>query len=493
MKKQSYWRYWGKADPNYPGEPKWHPLVYHSLDVAVCGDVLLERQPAWLESLCHLSGLSMEALRPWLVFMLTIHDLGKFADGFQQQRCDLQKELQGRETNVGGGERHDTLGYVLGTEYMLDWLGQDSRDKDVLDLLQPWLAAVTGHHGRPPKNDGSAALILRNHFPAPVVADAKQFVIDIAGFLLPEGIPLPSPDYGLEERYQQASWLLAGLAVTADWLGSNTFWFRYREPVYSLAEYLHDTALPQARKAVEESGLVPATASSFTGIRALFPKIREATPLQTWAEAKTTPIAPEPQIFVLEELTGGGKTEAALTLAARLMKAAQRARYLQAWDGGETFGVQPPPQSSPLPGGGSFYSDLLGFITISKEKTHDHFSATTPAHQLPARLPQPRRFEPAQDRCHGRGAETQDLVPKPEAGLACFGGIQGNGIRTNRYPLQGTWPPNPGRFAERYPLGRLAETECTESRASQQNFRKRRPRMGLDDCGGICGQEGEGF
>ena len=30
-------RYWGKADPAYPGEPKWHPLVYHSLDVAAVG------------------------------------------------------------------------------------------------------------------------------------------------------------------------------------------------------------------------------------------------------------------------------------------------------------------------------------------------------------------------------------------------------------------------------------------------------------------------
>lgn len=32
----SYFRYWGKADPAYPGEPKWHPLVYYSLDVAAC-------------------------------------------------------------------------------------------------------------------------------------------------------------------------------------------------------------------------------------------------------------------------------------------------------------------------------------------------------------------------------------------------------------------------------------------------------------------------
>jgi CRISPR-associated endonuclease/helicase Cas3 len=314
-------RYWGKAKPDREDGPQYHPLPYHCLDVAACGSVLLEHQTTWLGGLSQLSGIQAEALRLWLRFLLAIHDIGKFANGFQQQRSDLQKELQGRETNIGGGERHDTLGYVLGAKYLLDWLGQGSYDEDMFALLQPWLAAVTGHHGRPPKNDGSAALMLHNHFPAPVVADAKQFVIDIAGLLLPEGIPLPSPDFGLEERYQQASWLLAGLAVTADWLGSNTLWFRYREPVYSLTEYWHDIALPQARKAVEESGLIPARASSFTGIRTLFPKIREATPLQTWAE--TTPIAPEPQIFVLEELTGGGKTEATLTLAARLLEAGQ--------------------------------------------------------------------------------------------------------------------------------------------------------------------------
>ncbi len=318
----TYFQYWGKAGQSGDTCPAYHPLPYHCLDVAACGQALLERELLSLNVVSRLSGLPCEALRSWLVFLLAIHDLGKFADGFQQQRGDLQSELQGREkTTVGGGERHDTLGYALGAKYLLDWFGQDKHDEETFALLQPWLAAVTGHHGRPPKNDGSAALMLRNHFPAPVVADAKQFVTDTAKLLLPEGIPLPPPDYGSEERYQQASWLLAGLAVTADWLGSNTLWFRYREPVYSLTEYWHDIALPQARNAVEESGLVAATASSFTGIRTLFPKIREATPLQTWAE--TTPIAPEPQIFVLEELTGGGKTEAALTLAARLLEAGQ--------------------------------------------------------------------------------------------------------------------------------------------------------------------------
>ena len=35
--------YWGKADPVYPHEQKWHPLAYHSLDVAAVGVAYLER------------------------------------------------------------------------------------------------------------------------------------------------------------------------------------------------------------------------------------------------------------------------------------------------------------------------------------------------------------------------------------------------------------------------------------------------------------------
>jgi CRISPR-associated endonuclease/helicase Cas3 len=32
-KPEGYFRYWGKTDPKYLGEPKWHPLIYHCLDV----------------------------------------------------------------------------------------------------------------------------------------------------------------------------------------------------------------------------------------------------------------------------------------------------------------------------------------------------------------------------------------------------------------------------------------------------------------------------
>ncbi len=203
-------RYWGKADPSYPAEPKWHPLVYHCLDVAACGAQLLERRPVWLDNLGRISGLPSDVLRPWLLFLFAIHDIGKFADGFQNKRPDLLEQLQGRkDVKVGGNERHDTLGYVLAEKHLLDWLGQDGGDKymkeDMGSLLKPWLAAVTGHHGRPPKNDGARALMLRNHFPAPVLSDAREFVADAGDFFLRGAFLLSAPEPGLEERYQRAS------------------------------------------------------------------------------------------------------------------------------------------------------------------------------------------------------------------------------------------------------------------------------------------------
>lgn len=312
-------RYWGKTGKNDAGEVIWHPLVYHCLDVAACAAVLLERRPAWLAVVSRQSGLDAEWLRRWLHFQVAVHDIGKFGDGFQARRPELIALLQGRTGIGAGGERHDTLGYVLAEKHLLDWLGLDGLDPDLFDLIQPWLSAVTGHHGRPAKNLDGAALLLRNHFPQPILDDARSFVAQAARMFLPDHFTFPVPEAGLAERCRQASWLVAGLTVAADWLGSNTRWFPYRTPDIAPADYWANVALPQARRAVTESGLEPAVPTSRPLIHTLFPALASPTPLQVWAESIV--IADGPQLFVLEELTGAGKTEAALTLAARLMAA----------------------------------------------------------------------------------------------------------------------------------------------------------------------------
>jgi CRISPR-associated endonuclease/helicase Cas3 len=76
-------RYWGKAKPETNSGPQWHPLIYHSLDVAACGRKLLEADKERRRSLARLSGLGEESLLAWLSFLLALHDRGKCSDGFQ--------------------------------------------------------------------------------------------------------------------------------------------------------------------------------------------------------------------------------------------------------------------------------------------------------------------------------------------------------------------------------------------------------------------------
>lgn len=307
--------YWGKADPKYPGEPKWHPLAYHSLDVAACGKHLLECHPEWLEKLAALSGMEANKLKPWLVFLLVLHDCGKFALGFRQ----LPGNPFGWETRVTYDQRHDTLGFAVLSEYLSAWLGHP--DKGDLDCLAPWLAAVTGHHGRPPKDLDQRALVQR-HFPQEVLNDVQGFVESTRQLLCPDGWSLPASEDVPPEQQQQASWLVAGLAVLADWLGSNTARFPYREAGESLQDYWRNVAQPFARQALQESGLAGVNPMSGLSFANLFPHLEKTrTLLQAWADK--VPIASGPQLFILEELTGAGKTEAALTLAGRLMSAGQ--------------------------------------------------------------------------------------------------------------------------------------------------------------------------
>jgi len=77
--------YWGKARPRDESSPDWHPLAYHSLDVAAAMAAMLEARPAWLSAVADRSQLSVDEARLRLILAAALHDLGKFADNFQQK------------------------------------------------------------------------------------------------------------------------------------------------------------------------------------------------------------------------------------------------------------------------------------------------------------------------------------------------------------------------------------------------------------------------
>jgi len=317
----SYSRYWGKARPG--NDPPYHQLAFHCLDVAAVGRAYLLGHSRLLSFFSRALGVSDRAMLDWLVFCLALHDLGKFAVTFQGQRKDLLQELQQRASARPYTIRHDTLGARL-------WLKLIESSPQVLGLsrdaaryrsqLQPWMDAVTGHHGQPP---GVMPGSLLAHFDSADIEAAGAFAEEARSLLLPdqslqEMLALDPEQHAGQSR--RMSWWFAGVAVLADWLGSNTRFFRYRIQPQALPEYWEQTQRI-AEPALAAAGVLPRSPAEGRTLQSLFTAIRipSLTPLQHWAE--TTRLPEGPQLYLLEDVTGAGKTEAALTLAYRLMAA----------------------------------------------------------------------------------------------------------------------------------------------------------------------------
>lgn len=321
-----FYAYWGKASRSTEDRSH-HLLVYHSLDVAAVGQRLLFLQPRLLADLAGLLEVRESVLLEWLSFWLAIHDIGKFSDGFQNLRPDLLAMLQGRPTRADYAERHDALGYRLASgqkheQGLVTSLLSDTAHPPayVRDLLQPIISAVTGHHGKPPRLV-AYHLPLDRQFPASVQRDVTHYLGEIKD-LFPAGRMLPLGDRDPDEvraDLKRISWLVAGLAVAADWIGSNDTWFPYVAEPMPLEQYWKERAQPQAARAIAESGLAALPPSTPAGARLLYPKLTALSPLQ--AQVEKLPLVDGPQLFIVEEVTGGGKTEAAVTLAHRLMAA----------------------------------------------------------------------------------------------------------------------------------------------------------------------------
>jgi CRISPR-associated endonuclease/helicase Cas3 len=282
------------------------------LDVGTVAQALLRQRPRLRATLGSMLGLEAEQLIGFAGFVAALHDSGKYARAFQakftlprlpadQGLCEAQLQ-----------NRHDADGMAL-WQY---WL----RDSALVDRIWPGmhpgtLHALVGasvcHHGEPaepsivnPANQFGAGL--------DAVTVCREVFLDL---LLPSPVNAPA----LRKREaKQASHLLAGLVTVADWIGSSQAWFPYAMPHDDVAAYL-ENAREQALRAVVEAGYAPATVAQGQGFSTLIGKESSPTPLQQWALDVSLPDGPA--LFILEDVTGAGKTEAAHLLVHRLMEA----------------------------------------------------------------------------------------------------------------------------------------------------------------------------
>jgi CRISPR-associated endonuclease/helicase Cas3 len=321
----TYFRYWGKA--RKPGDeqgPAYHLLPYHCLDVAAVGKIYLESHDALCAGWAARLNIPSKTLISWSAFFLALHDLGKFSYRFQGLRKDICRKLNNEQKHRDYSVRHDTLGQAFFDEKISrlirdqEWFGSTDEPDYWMDHFVSWARTVTGHHGQPPKTSEYCAL--NDHFTELDQSAALQFVQDCVGLLLPEEkAELPEVE-AFCTPLTHLSWWLSGLAVLSDWLGSSQSFFDYQTEPLDLTAYWTTWAVPQAEKALHEVRLLPRTGRQQTLLE-LFEYLKPATPLQN--KAADLPLQAAPHLFIMEDVTGAGKTEAALMLAHRLIMSGQ--------------------------------------------------------------------------------------------------------------------------------------------------------------------------
>ena len=318
---QHYYRYWGKVEK---GGVRYHLLPYHCLDVAAVGWLLLAPEQPLCQRIAAQLQIEPELLRQWVAFFLCLHDIGKFATAFQGLVSGLSPDLVPKNSRMEYTIRHDTLGYMLWRDVLKNRLEETQIFCALTDAkelrqsgrsLDVWMQVVTGHHGIPPRIVSNSNL--SNHFTKQDEEAALQYVLAVHHLFLSETDAAIFIDKEFTQRLKQASWALAGIVVLADWLGSNRPVATYLQHETTLAEYWSSHVIPYAIQAVSLAQLENSTVAPYAGVNHLFPFITSLTPLQQWAA--DVELADINQLFILEDVTGAGKTEAALTLAHRLM------------------------------------------------------------------------------------------------------------------------------------------------------------------------------
>lgn len=325
----AYFRYWGKAKPAADsGGTPCHLLPFHSLDVAAVGHHLLAPHTARCQELAAAMSLEPEHLQSLFVFSLAVHDLGKFARAFQSLAEPDLPELITPDSSLAYGTaewpHHSEAGAVFLKAFLKGELKQEGLQvwgwskpgSGAKDFLRVLLGMAFGHHGKP-VDAGS------NRRPSPGFPEdhqaAWEYTCEVASWLRPQW-PEQAEDKDWRKNFKKMTWHLAGFAVLADWLGSDQSVFPYQATPQVLDDYWNSKALPQAEQVLAKLGFgKPPTPSSFPGVRSFFGF--DPTPLQQWAQDLTW--QPGPQLFVLEDVTGAGKTEAAMTLVHRLLENGQ--------------------------------------------------------------------------------------------------------------------------------------------------------------------------
>jgi CRISPR-associated endonuclease/helicase Cas3 len=302
-------RYWGKAHPDVTGGPDHHTVLGHSLDVAACAFVLVDRHPVLRRQLGASAQIPCELAAITCAAVCALHDVGKLDTRFQRKAPRVADVLR-PASSVVTEDRYDH-----GTEGFRQVEADDAASSLLQELLgtgaTALLRAVCGHHGALPSPDepASSYMSVGRALRAEDAAMRRAFIELVVAFFVAQGARLPWPgptDGAVVQR-------LAGLCTVADWLGSNVEHFKYASGPVDIASYWTE-ACRRAVIACDDAGLLRG-APRIVEFSGLFPTY---TPRDVQILTEAIHLG-EPALVIVEAEMGKGKTEAALSMAARFL------------------------------------------------------------------------------------------------------------------------------------------------------------------------------
>ena len=294
--------------------PSYHPLLCHMIDVAMVTREMWQcsLSPSQRRGLSVGLGLGhdQDTAGLWCAFLAGLHDLGKASPAFQLQvekvRATVKQRLRdnGLPVPTFRPSRHTPHGAITAATLPCILTDAFGMEKHVANRV----AVVTGgHHGTFPTSSevlGVSTYARGNH-----KWDAHRLVlVDQLAEVL--GVPRDRVPGWIDNAVAMT---LAGFISVADWIGSNTEFFRYTVPSHAPA--YASRAAGQVRQALDELGFLMRPGSQdVRGFAGLFPNLPEPNDLQHSVESLATDLT-EPGLVIVEAPMGEGKTEAAIYLA----------------------------------------------------------------------------------------------------------------------------------------------------------------------------------
>ncbi|WP_171266571.1 CRISPR-associated helicase Cas3' [Oceanidesulfovibrio marinus] len=306
-------RFWGKAQHNSNNS---HLVEFHCLDVAAVLTELLEMDGVLRQRVEGLACCPYAVIKPILQFFAAIHDIGKFSAGFQWLRGDIAAAWgHPPYLRAGTPPHHTKAGWWFYRNRIMSRttdLPQCAAWRAHFRMLAPLAMAAIGHHGAPVDDTE----VNQRDF-----SYSNEAALHHAGEMAELFLPAEPPElFDDEDRFRPLSWLFAGLMVAADWIGSSEEYFPYRSDPMDAGAY-YALAQQRARTAVRMCGLLHPAAAQGQDFSSLLPQLKgySPRPLQRYAMEDAV-VDASPQLHIFEDLTGCGKTEAALLCVHTIME-----------------------------------------------------------------------------------------------------------------------------------------------------------------------------